>query len=177
METKEESMKKSLISAAILICSLAALAATVADDIARFQTCSICGMDRGMFNFSRIYYEYDDASAGGVCSMHCLAVVLANDLNRVPKDILVADYGTKALIDADTAVWVMGGKKQGVMTRRAKWAFRDQRAAEAFIKENDGLITSFDEVMKASYEDMYADNSMIRERRAAKMKEAGKMKP
>lgn len=36
---------------------------------------------------------------------------------------MVGDYNTKRLIDAEKAVWVIGGGKQGVMTKRAKWAF------------------------------------------------------
>ena len=82
----------------------------------------------------------------------------------------MADYQNKNLIDAEKAYWVIGGNKPGVMTNRAKWAFADQKAAEAFVKENGGKLASFDDAMKATYEDMYADTKMIREKRA-KMKE------
>jgi nitrous oxide reductase accessory protein NosL len=72
------------------------------------------------------------------------------------------------LLDAEKACWVIGGKKPGVMTKRAKWAFASDKDAQAFIKENEGKPASFDEAMKASYEDMYTDTKMIRERRAKK---------
>ena len=52
------------------------------------------------------------------------------------------------------------------MTKRAKWAFADKKGAEAFIKENGGKLAYFDDAMKATYEDMYADTKMIREKRA-----------
>ncbi len=39
---------------------------------------------------------------------------------------MVADYGTKKLIDAEKAIWVVGGSVQGVMTRNAKWAFENK---------------------------------------------------
>jgi nitrous oxide reductase accessory protein NosL len=56
----------------------------------------------------------------------------------------------------------------GVMTRQAKWAFEKKEDAEQFVKENGGTIAGFDQAMKASYEDMYADTKMIRERREAR---------
>jgi nitrous oxide reductase accessory protein NosL len=71
---------------------------------------------------------------------------------------------------------VLGGKKQGVMTKRAKWAFADKAAAEAFVKENEGAIAAFDEVVKGAYQDMHDDTKMIRERRAAKRKAAAEQK-
>jgi nitrous oxide reductase accessory protein NosL len=51
------------------------------------------------------------------------------------------------------------------MTKRAKWAFGEKGAAEAFVKENQGKVATFDEAMKATYEDMNEDTKMIRERR------------
>ncbi len=43
------------------------------------------------------------------------------------------------------------------MTKRAKWAFNEKEQAERFVKENGGRLASFDEVMKASFQDMYSD--------------------
>jgi nitrous oxide reductase accessory protein NosL len=77
----------------------------------------------------------------------------------------VGDFKTKKLIDAEKAFWVIGGSKPGVMTKRAKWAFESKADADAFIKENGGKPASFDEAIKASYEDMYADTKMIRDKR------------
>jgi hypothetical protein len=42
----------------------------------------------------------------------------------------------------------------------------------AFVKENGGTVTTFDEAMKAAYEDMYQDTKMVREKR--KMKRTGR---
>ncbi len=72
---------------------------------------------------------------------------------------------TKKLIDAEKASWTMGGGKPGVMTKRAKWAFEKREIADQFIKDNGGTPASFDLVIKASYEDMYEDTKLIRERR------------
>jgi hypothetical protein len=126
-------------------------------------------MDRQKFAYSRMMIEYDDDSTTSTCSIHCLAVDLAMGVDKTPKSMRVGDYGTKSLIDAEKAYWVIGGSKPGIMTKRAKWAFEKKEDAEAFVKENEGIIATFNDAMKAAYEDMYADTKMIRDKRA-KMK-------
>jgi len=103
-----------------------------------------------------------------------VAVDLALNIDKNPKTIQVGDYKTKALIDAETATWVLGGSKPGVMTKRAKWAFASRADAEAFVKENGGSLTNLDQALKASYEDMYADTKMIREKRKMMKKQQHK---
>lgn len=143
----------------------AALAAPPAD-VAQSPSCRYCGMDREKFSHSRMVITYEDGSTAATCSLHCTAVELANSIDKVPVTMRVADYDSKELIDAETAVWVMGGSKKGVMTGNAKWAFASREAAERFIKANGGVIASgFDEAIKASYDDMYKDTKMIRENR------------
>jgi nitrous oxide reductase accessory protein NosL len=71
----------------------------------------------------------------------------------------------KKLIGVETAFWVIGGNKMGVMTKRAKWAFEKKEDADKFIKENGGGMATFEGAIKAAYEDMYTDTKMIRERR------------
>jgi copper chaperone NosL len=139
-------------------------------DVQQFSTCGLCGMSRGMFSHSRTLIEYEDGSQVANCSLHCIAVELANTIDKIPVLLRVADYDTKVLLDCDKAVWVMGGARKGVMTAQAKWAFADRAAAERFIQGNGGSIVSFDEAIKAAYDDMYQDTKMIREFR--KMKRA-----
>jgi copper chaperone NosL len=138
------------------------------EDIHRHPLCTYCGMDRQQYAHSRVFIEYDDGSATGTCSIHCAALDLALNMDKTPKVIEVADYGTKTLINAEKAFWVMGGRKMGVMTMRAKWAFEKMDDAQKFVGENGGEIVTFDRVMKASYEDMYEDTKTIRERRKVK---------
>lgn len=143
------------------------------EDIQKQTSCKYCGMDRAKFAQSRMLIEYEDGTIVGTCSIHCVAVDLSLNIDKTPKTIGVGDYNTKALIDAEKAVWVIGGTKPGVMTKKAKWAFAEKGAAEAFAKENQGNVATFDEAMKATYEDMYADTKMIREKRKMmKMKKA-----
>ena len=80
----------------------------------------------------------------------------------------VADCDSKELVDAEKAVWVLGGSKKGVITGKAKWAFSSKESAERFIKANGGGIVTFDEAIKAAYDDMYQDTKMIREFRKMK---------
>jgi copper chaperone NosL len=135
------------------------------DDLHKHQSCTYCGMDRQQFAHSRMLIIYDDGTEVGLCSLHCAAIELALKLDKTPKMILVADYNTKKLIDAEKATWVVGGSKPGVMTKTAKWAFEKKGDAEAFVGGNGGSIASFDQAIKAAYEDMYSDTKMIRDKR------------
>jgi nitrous oxide reductase accessory protein NosL len=142
------------------------------DDSKQHPSCKYCGMDREKFGHSRMLIEYEDGTSTGTCSIHCTSIELALTIEKTPRSIMVGDYGSKKLIDAEKAAWVVGGAKQGVMTRRAKWAFGRLDDAMAFVKENGGTVTTFDEAMKAAYEDMYQDTKMVREKR--KMKRTGR---
>jgi nitrous oxide reductase accessory protein NosL len=50
------------------------------------------------------------------------------------------------------------------MTLRAKWAFGKRADAEAFVKQHGGMLASFDDAVKATFEDMYTDIKTIRKR-------------
>lgn len=145
-------------------------AAEGAEDVQKHPNCKYCGMDRNKFNYSRMLTTYGDGSQFGSCSLHCTAIDLAVSMDKSPTSLQVADYNTKKLIDAEKANWVIGGKKPGVMTKVAKWAFEKPEDAMAFIKENEGKAAAFDDAMRATFEDMYSDVKMIRAKRE-KMKE------
>ena len=157
-----------LLAALFLLSAIAVYAETM-KDIQEHKNCKYCGMDREKFAHSRMLIEYGDGSSFGSCSIHCTAIDLAQSFDKQPKAILAADYNQKNLIDAEKAYWVIGGKKPGVMAKTAKWAFADKKDAEAFIKAEGGKLANFEDAMKATYEDMYNDTKMIREKRA-KMK-------
>jgi copper chaperone NosL len=138
------------------------------DDINKLGSCKYCGMSLEKYAHSRMLITYDDNTETGVCSLHCAAVDLAINLDKAPKSIQVGDYNTKKLIDAEQANWVIGGDKPGVMTKRGKWAFEKKTDAETFIKTYGGTAASFNDAIKAAYEDIYADTKMIREKRKMK---------
>ena len=158
---------------ASIIFSLAFMAAApafaqAAKDTQDHPSCKYCGMDRQKFAYSRMLIEYDDGTTVGTCSLHCAALDLAMNVGKTPAAVKVGDYVSKELIDAETASWVIGGGKPGVMTKRAKWAFAKKEDAQKFIKESGGEPATFDQVMKAAYEDMYDDTRMVRDKRKGK---------
>ena len=112
--------------------------------------------------------QYEDGTTSELCSIHAAAVDLALNIDKFPVVITVGDYNSKTPIDAEKAFWVIGGDKMGVMTARAKWAFQTKDAADGFIKEHGGKLVTFDDAIKAAYEDMYTDTNMIRKRRQMK---------
>ena len=152
----------------LLLSVAPAVSAPLPADVQQSPSCHLCGMDRGKFSHSRMVIEYEDGSTVATCSLHCAAVELANTIDKIPVMLRVADYDGKGLIEADKAIWVIGGGKKGVMTAKAKWAFAGREAADRFIQANGGNIISFDEAIKAAYDDMYQDTKMIRENRKMK---------
>ena len=129
------------------------------------HACIHCGMMKAKFGHSWVSIEHEDGTVEGVCSVHCAAVDMALHIDQPVKKITVGDYNSKKQIDADRAFWVIGGDKMGVMTARAKWAFETKEAADNFIKTHGGRPATFEEVMKASFEDMYEDVLMIQKKR------------
>jgi len=155
-----------------LVLLSAALASALSDDTAKIPSCRYCGMDREKFAHSRMLVEYDDGSITGTCSMRCMATELANAIDKTPRGLKVGDYNTHELIDAESAFWVIGGDKAGVMSSRAKWAFAKKADAEEFIKANKGNPATFEESMRTAYGDLYEDTLAIRERRKARKMKA-----
>ncbi|MDA8100910.1 MAG: nitrous oxide reductase accessory protein NosL [Nitrospiraceae bacterium] len=157
-----------LVLAVCVVVAGIAVAQLAQSDVAAHKSCKFCGMDRGMFDYSRMLVEYDDGSQMGACSIHCAAIDMATNIDKTPKSIMVGDFNTKQLIDAEKAFWVVGGNKPGVMSKRGKWAFEKKEDAEHFLKTNQGKLATFEEAMKLAYEDMYEDTKMIRDKRKMK---------
>ena len=126
-------------------------------DLIDHPACRYCGMDRHRFAHSRTVIIYDDGTTAGTCSLHCATIDLSLKRDKIPLSILVADCNTRRLIDAETARWVTGGDKTGVMTRCAKWAFASWEDARAFMALHGGAAGAFPEVMMAAFEEMYED--------------------
>lgn len=159
-------MKRILAVPAVVVLGASLVAAAaLAPDIKQFPSCPICGMNRLKFNFSRVYTVFTDGSKLGTCSVFCLGAYLVSHLDKIPKTVQVADFFTKKLIDAETAVWVINDKKPGVMTKKAKWAFAQKAGALKYIKKDGGRIVGYDRVMRDVFCGMYADLKMIQEKR------------
>ncbi len=120
------------------------------------QSCTLCGMNRTNFAYSRMLAVFADGTATGFCSLHCLAVEMQQkDCKRI-SSIKVADYSTYKLTDAKTAVWVIGGSMNGVMTSEAKWAFVGMEEAQKFVATYGGRISTFVQALEAATNEVKA---------------------
>jgi len=144
---------KKLWIAVLMILSLGTVC-LAADKVEAPGDCKHCGMDRTIFAHSRMVVTYTDGSSSGTCSINCVVTDMKASKGKEVKLFQVGDYTTKKLIDAKTATWVIGGKKKGVMTAVAKWAFVDKKDADAFIKLNGGKAATFEEALKATEKEL-----------------------
>jgi copper chaperone NosL len=136
----------------LLLC-FTGIAAVAGDDIDMHRSCAFCGMDRKAYGYSRMLIQYEDGVETGVCSLYCAVIELDANKGRKVKALLVADREDRTLVPAETAFWVIGGSKRGVMTQRPKWAFSTPAAAENFIKSCGGTIITWSEALAAARED------------------------
>jgi len=153
-------MKKGIILSAGVIILAAYVAISHAqglEDTVKYRTCKLCGMNREEFASSRMLITYGGEKTAGTCSLRCAALDLALNMGRVPESIMVGDYNSRELTDAQKAYWVIGGRKEGVMSARGKWAFRKKTDAEGFRAGNGGRTGTFHEALRAAYEDLYKD--------------------
>jgi nitrous oxide reductase accessory protein NosL len=149
-----------LVFAAVVLILTGGITAHAEDAVCRY-----CGMKRSQYPHSWVIITHRDGGVEMVCSVHCAAIDMALHTGKQVHRITVADYNTHRQIPAETAFWVIGGDRAGVMTARAKWAFKTQTDARRFIKNHNGRPADFDAVIKAAFEDMYKDTLMIRKKR------------
>jgi len=151
------------------------------DELKKYPKCPYCGMDRTQYHHARHLVQYADDLVDGTCSIHCLALSLAINLDREPKAIYAPDNASpaaiKPLIEVDKASYLIGGKLPGVMTKRGKTSYASKDAALAAQAQHGGEVGDFAAALHASYADMANDTLMIRknreERRQHMMKKTG----
>ena len=98
---------------ALLLTSACAVVIAVVDGP---KSCQQCDMDRTVYARSRMLILYADGTSTGVCSINCATAELQNNRDKQVVSILAADYISKELIDARTAIGVIGGRQKDVMT-------------------------------------------------------------
>ena len=129
---------------------LTAVATSAMVSVESPATCVQCAMDRTRCAYSRMVVAYTDGTVTGVCSLHCAVKEMQLHMSRQVRSLMVADYSDGKLVDAETATWVVGGRKNGVMRSVAKWAFGRAENAQRFVKENGGVVSSFNQAMEAT---------------------------
>jgi len=140
-------MKIFLMFSVLCLLSIGA-AVGAADTVENPKSCQQCGIDRVAFAQSRMVVVYADGTNFATCSLHCTVTEMREHKGKQVKSLKVADYVTKELIDVRSATWVVGGKKPGVMTSLAKWAFARKEDAQKFVGANGGRLTNFDEALE-----------------------------
>jgi len=144
------------------------------DDIAKYAACPYCNMNRRQFHHSRMLIQYSDNLPDGTCSLHCVAISLALNVDRGPKAIYVADFAApaepKPLIEVSQASFLVGSSLPGVMTKRSKVAYGSEAAAKAAQAAKGGEVMNFDKALLAAYADMAQDVVMIRKNREERRK-------
>jgi len=150
------------------------------NDIEKYPKCPYCGMDRKMWNHSRHLVHYSDNMVDPTCSLHCVAISLSLNLDRDPKAIYAADFGSeekiKPLVNVDTATYLIGSQLPGTMTSKSKMAFASSAKAESMTAEKGGQTGNFDQALTESYLSMAQDTMMIRKKRAMKRKQMAEKK-
>lgn len=146
------------------------------DELKKYPKCPYCGMDRTQFHHSRHLVQYTDNLVDGTCSIHCLAISLALNIDREPKALWAADFGAadalKPLLDVDKATYLVGSGLPGVMTGRGKKAFATPEAAKAAQAKHGGETGDFGHALQAAYADMARDTLAIRKRREERRRRA-----
>lgn len=144
------------------------------NELAKYPKCPYCGMDRTKWHHSRHLVHYSDDLVDGTCSIHCLSISLSLNIDRGPKAIYAADFGSdakiKPLIKVDDATYLIGSKLKGTMTKRSKMAFASADAARAAQAKQGGELGGFDDGLRETYLDMHSSTMMIRKRRAMRRK-------
>ncbi len=150
------------------------------NDIEKYPKCPYCGMDRKMWNHSRHLVHYSDNMVDPTCSLHCVAISLSLNLDRNPKAIYAADFGSdekiKPLVEVDQATYLIGSKLKGTMTKNSKMAFASAGQAQSVMAEKGGETGDFGEALTEAYLSMAKDTMMIRKKRAMKRKKRMQMK-
>jgi copper chaperone NosL len=140
------------------------------DELEKYPRCPYCGMDRRQLHHSRHLVHYDDDLVDGTCSLHCAAISLSLNIDRGPKAIYAADFGSdepvRPLVNVDDAQYLIGSDLPGTMSARSKMAFADPAAAVAAQQAHRGETGDFSDALTAAYLDMAQDTAMIRRRRA-----------
>jgi len=151
---------KHLLSASLLALTFAGVPAHAADDypaqaIPAMQRCPVCGMYPAQFPAWATQVVFKDRSMAAPESpaelFRFLQDVRKYDPRHTAADIAriyVTDYVQHTWIDAKQAFYVEGSKQRGPMAADLP-AFATKAAAEIFIKESGGRITTFDVLVPA----------------------------
>jgi len=112
--------------------------------------CARCGMDLIKFYKTSHAAEYKGKKFQ-YCSIHCLEEHLGEGISL--KNPKVVDNSSLKLISISKAVYVVGSKKRGTMSRISKYAFSNIADAKAFQSKFGGEIMDFNGAREVAQKD------------------------
>jgi nitrous oxide reductase accessory protein NosL len=116
------------------------------------KECSVCGMYLDLYESTKHMIVFTDGTEEETCSLACAAKIYRREQKRVVR-IMVADFLTGTLIEADKAWYLEGSDVPGVMSYTSRIAFKDKVGAVQFQKKHGGRIISFKEAMEHEMEE------------------------
>jgi nitrous oxide reductase accessory protein NosL len=116
------------------------------------RECAVCGMYLDQYQSTVHVIVFKDGTRQETCSIACAAKIYAKEHSRV-KTILVADFPSHAMIDAEHAVYLEGSDVPGVMSYTSRIAFRTRGEAERFREKHGGIIVTFKHALRHQLEE------------------------
>lgn len=148
------------------------------DDLEKYPKCPYCSMDLRLNHRTRMLIHYSNNVPDPTCSIHCAAISLSLNLFLEPKAIWVgdnaADVEPRPLIDANTAIYLVGSDLPGIMTWNSKMAYASSAAALVAQQVHGGQLMDFDQTLKAAYNDMADDLRRMRQGREERIRRTRK---
>lgn len=102
--------------------------------------CVRCGMDLVKF-YKTSHAAEHDGKQHQYCSIHCLEDHLGEGVTLKNPQVVAVD--TLKFISVVDAIYVVGSKKRGTMSKVSKYAFSSLEEAKKFQSENGGEIINF----------------------------------
>lgn len=145
-----------LLAALVIGQPIAASAADLSPQyVQRSTRCPVCGMYPYRTPQWTAQIVFNDQTASSFDSPADMFRFVGNmmlfDKTHKPADIgaiWVADYTTKAWVDAKKAFYVLGSKARGPMNEPNLPAFASREAADAHVKAEGGKVLAFGDVTR-----------------------------
>ena len=136
--------------------------------------CNVCGMHLTKYYKTNHATTFKNDKKEQYCSIRCQAHV-HNDHALKIKQIDVVDTKSLKLIDAKSAIYVVGSSKKGTMSPVSKYAFGDKEDALDFQKKFGGEIHSFEETLKIAKASLSKDTIAVTKKRVSMARKGKKI--
>lgn len=136
--------------------------------------CNVCGMHLTKFYKTSHATTFKNGHKEQYCSIRCQAQIHNDHADKIKK-VEVVDTKSLKLVDAKTAIYVVGSSKKGTMSPISKYAFEKKEDALAFQKKFGGTLHSFDETLQIAKESFTKDTMSITKKRMMMAKKGKKI--